>query len=1024
MEKKLEQMHVRRIEHFQALIGKRVLPDRIDLQVDYAPDEASVPFSECRSLAYQPLSLGDTWAKNWKRAWLHMTGTVPAEWDGTEVVARIDIGGEGLVFSPDGIALQGITNGSVFDLDFARDLVPLTEAMRSNKTPDFYVEASANALFGMFTEQDPEQDSDKRYGKYDASLNHAYISRFDREHWYLWLDLNIVTGMIGTLPENGVRRARLITCASDAIDLYADNPANVKKCRARLADELGKPAAASDLSTIAVGHAHIDTGWLWPVCETVRKCGRTFASQVDLIQRYTGYVFGASQPQHYQFVKEYYPELYERVKECVKRGNWEPQGGMWVEADCNIISGESMVRQILHGKKFFQREFGVDVDNLWLPDVFGYSAALPQILQKSGIRFFLTQKISWNQFNEFPHNTFTWRGIDGSEVLTHFPPENNYSSRLNPQYLVPGRDKFREKDRLETFLSLFGVGDGGGGPKAEFIETGSRMANMEGAPKVHFGTARDFFHDLENYQDKLDRWTGELYLEIHRGTLTTQSRIKRHNRKLEQQLTATEILASLLPVNAYPAEELEQTWKQLLINQFHDILPGSSITEVYRVAEQEFEACHESCRDLMQRIADQAFDDDPDGLALVNTLSQPYSGLVELPESFDPDAGLIDEEGNLIPVQADHGKAFARVDMPGLSILALRKTHQHDVDTHAVSELMLENEVIRYRFDANGTLIEAVDLETGENILPDGAKGNVLSLYNDRPNDWDAWDVDLFYEKNILEIAQCTAWEPLSRGDAFQGLHFEFTIGSSTVTQDVYLAEGTKELRFATTVDWREKHRMLRVAFPVNIHTEREAFDIQYGHVYRPTHRNTSWDWARFECVGQRYADLSDRDRGVALMNDCKYGYRLADGVLDLNLLRAPTYPDPDADQGLQYFNYSLYPHRGDLADADVMARAAMLNREPLLFEGKTTSKQDFPWKLESEGISLEVVKKAEDEDVWILRLVETRGRKSTGKLTIALDKCSIVEADLMENNISGELKNPLPLELTAFEIRTYKIKA
>ncbi|MBZ0266490.1 alpha-mannosidase 2c1 [bacterium] len=1023
MDKKLEKLHIKRIERFQELVAKRVLTDRIDFDVKFAADPEDVGMTGCHALDYKPLTRGKSWGSNWEHFWLHLTGTIPEEWLNEVVVARIDIGGEGLVYSRNGYPIQGISNGSVFDQEFARDIVPLDGEMEVSDAIELFIEASANSLFGLFTEQDPEYDSDKRYGKYDATLNHAYMSRFDSEHWHLWLDLQTVLGLIRTLPENGVRRARMIYCTSEAIDRYADNPENAAICRQHFAEEFHKPAAPSDLNVVAVGHAHIDTAWLWPMAETIRKCGRTFASQCDLLNRYLDYIFGASQPQHYQFVKDHYPDIFGRVKEYVRQGRWEPQGGMWIEADCNIVSGESLVRQILYGKKFFRDEFDFDVDNLWLPDVFGYSAALPQILCKSGIKYFLTQKISWNQFNDFPHHTFMWKGIDGSEVLTHFPPENTYNSQLNTQYIVPGRDNFREKDRLDSFLSLFGVGDGGGGPKAENIETGLRMADLEGAPRVRFGTARKFFHDLEQEKDKLASWSGELYLELHRGTLTTQAKIKWHNRKLEQKLTAIEILASFLPLKCYPAGDLEKTWKTLLKNQFHDILPGSSITEVYRVANEELEVCQTACELMLDELAGELYEEETNSIVLANTLSTTFKGLVEFPDSIDPNTVLIDDESSEIPLQVDDGKTFGYFHLPPLSSVTYHKTKAHAQPTDDMSSLILENSLVRYEFGDNGQVLEATDLECNRNILPAGETGNCLTLYNDRPNDWDAWDVDLFYEKNVLETAKCISWKPLSKGDAFQGLHFEYRVGNSTIQQQVYLASESKELRFVTTVDWHEKHRMLRVAFPVDVKSDRAAFDIQYGFVYRPTHRNTSWDWARFESAGQRYSDLSDRDWGVALMNDSKYGYRLADGVLDLALLRSPTYPDPDADQGAHHFTYSLYPHSGDLVESDVFEQSAMLNRQPLVFLDKSAKSFNSPWQIDSDGISLEAVKKAEDDDAWVLRLVEKHGRQSTGKLTVKIPGCFLFEVDLMENEISDSLTNPLDLNFSAFEIRTYKVK-
>lgn len=1022
MDKKLEQLHITRIRRFYNKISASIIYDETAFDLSIAKVEKPVFFPDSKNLDYNSISEGDSWGKQWELAWFHLEGDIPQEWKGEKVVARLDFGGEGLVLDKNGVLLQGISNGSVFQEEFARDIVPLFDNTGGGEKVELWIEATASGLFGIHKEVDPDEKATDRYGKYEAVIKSARISVFNEEIWALWLDLQILSGLINTLPEKSVRRAKLIRCVTEAIDIYYKKGNDVTGCREKLAEELSKPAAASDLEVTAVGHAHIDTAWLWPVDETIRKCARTFSSQCSLLESYPDYVFGASQPQHYAFVKEHYPVLYDEIKKLVKTGRWEVQGGMWVEADCNLISGESLVRQVLHGKNFFQDEFGIDVHNLWLPDVFGYSAALPQILRKSGIKYFLTQKLSWNQFNDFPHHTFNWTGIDGSEVLVHFPPENTYNSQLNTQYLVPGRDNFKEKDFLDEFICLFGVGDGGGGPKAENIETGKRMADLEGAPKVKFGTAKEFFSRLSQHKDKLATWNGELYFELHRGTLTSQATVKKGNRKLEHRLRALEMLSSLLTVEKYPSEKLDTVWKTVLRNQFHDIIPGSSITEVYKTTLEEYAWCNDECKILEHQAAGKLFRKDDNSLVCLNSLSFEYSGTVRLPSSWK-DYEVKDSSGKELLIQSDGDFQYTKVEVPSLSFITLKKGEKLTDDKKPNNDLVLENELVRYVFNENGRLIEAFDFVTNRNIIKENEPGNVLTLYSDFPNDWDAWDIDLFYENCAVEEAKRLEWSPLGKGDVFQGLSFRYQVGSSSIKQKVFLPNGSKELRFETNVDWKEKHKMLRVSFPVNIKTDREAFDIQYGYVYRPTHRNTSWDWARFEAAGQKYADLSDEDYGVALMNDSKYGYRLKDNLLDLNLLRSPTYPDPDADTGSHQFVYSLYPHENSLAHSDVFHKAAALNQGLLVLEGFAAKDSKLPWSIEGDGISLEVVKKAEKENVLILRVVEIRGRNSRGKLTIDLDNVEIIETDLMEHSVDGQCSNPALLSLSPFEIKTFKIK-
>ncbi len=1023
MNRKLEEILITRAERFRDSISKRILSRSIPLKAHYWNCGQPVSFDKRLDGEYQFIAEGTKWGEAWESAWFRLSGEVPEEWKGCKISAHLDFSGEGLVFNSSGEILQGITNGSVFDNEFSRDIVPVREACDGGEEIELWVETAANGLFGVYTHADPDPDVPNRYGHFDASVNSIKLCVFDESLWHLWLDLQILIGFIHTLPEKSVRRARIIQSLSDAIDVYADTRSNLDSCRAILDTELNKPATPSDLKVTAVGHAHIDTAWLWPVRETIRKCARTFASQLALIDKYPNYVFGASQPQHYAFVKEYYPDLYVKIKKAVEEGRWELQGGMWVEADCNVISGESMIRQILHGKNFFMDEFGADVNNLWLPDVFGYSPALPQILKKSGIDYFLTQKMSWNQFNEMPHHTFIWQGIDGSELLTHFPPENNYNSQLGTKFLVPAQEHFKEKAYIDEFISLFGVGDGGGGPKEENIELGLRMADLESSPRVSFGTAHEFFNRLEKYRDQLPKWVGELYLELHRGTLTSQALVKKSNRLLENKLKSIEWLYSLLPIEDYPQEQIDSIWKTVLINQFHDIIPGSSINAVYKVTHAEYDEAAKACDSLLEKFAQQYFNEDEDSLILINIHGHVFKDVIELPESWHG-VEVVDDGNNPIPVQNEGAISTALVSVPAFSILSLRKNN-NSVSEEGTGSLTLENSLIRYEFSTNGQLINAFDKECHKQVISEMHPGNVLTLYDDHPNNWDAWDIDIYYEKAKVETFSSETCKPLASGRVRQGLYFEGRIGKSTLVQHAYLANNSKRLDFQMEIDWREKHRMLRTAFPVSVNSDFASFDIQYGFVNRATHRNTSWDMARFEVVGHKYADLSDNDYGVALLNDCKYGYKILGHTIDMNLLRSPNHPDPDADMGKHEFTYSFYPHSGDLIHSDVQAQAMQLNQKLLVFENTMYRNSILPIRVQGNGLSLEVVKKAEKEDCLVVRIVETFGCHSSGKLLLEAKASEIIETELMEwsDGTVYTSVSEINLSLTPFEIKTFKVK-
>ena len=1017
MRKESFKIYQNRIGCFFLDVTRDLYGETVPLEAEFFNSHDHVPFAERLKYPLKKISEGEVWGEKWSSAWFKLSGKVPEAWAGKKVVARINISGEGLIFSDDGVPLQGITAHSIFAFanTFVREIYPVCEQAKGGETFEIWCEGAANDIFGIKRNGRPALDDANPHGSFDARVSILHLCVWNEEMWQLFLDINFILNMLEEIPENNYRCRQIVSTVNEAINAYAGSRDNAAKCRAVLKKIFSASANASALKVTAVGHAHIDTGWLWPVKETIRKCGRTFSNQIGLIERYPDYVFGASQPQHYAFTKERYPALYEKIKKYVKEGRWEPQGGMWVEADCNIIGGESMIRQFIHGKNFFMDEFGFEVKNLWLPDVFGYSSALPQIIRKCRCDYFLTQKISWSQINKFPHHTFIWRGVDGSDVLTHFPPENNYNSFLLPKPLIKAQDEFIESDIVDEFISLFGIGDGGGGPKDEHIENGLRQQNLEGCPKLRFGRADDFFNRLEKFRDKLELWNGELYLEAHRGTLTTQARVKKPNRLLEYRLKALEFLCSCLPATKYPARELDKIWKVLLINQFHDIIPGSSITEVYQNTLEEYRLAFSECDTLTTAAAEMLFEKDSSALTLMNSLGTPYSGAVELPDAWTACA-IQTEEGKEVPVQTEKGRTWAEVQIPAYGFLTLKRGKEKAPASGEVEisgPLVLENDLVRYEFNRNAELISGYDKEAGRQIMKAGEKGNAFSLYVDEPNNYDAWDVDIFYEKQLLENATGGGKVTQLGGPVRNALNFELKIGKSSIRQQIVLGK-SKRLDFNTVVEWKEAHKMLRAAFAVDVQAAEASFDIQYAYVKRPTTRNTSWELAKFEVAAHRYADISDLQCGAALLNNCKYGYKVHGSTLDLNLLRSPKYPDFNADIGRHEFTYSFLPHQGQLTESTVIAEAAALNSIPLLFNGCKRGSVELPCRLSSGGISLEALKKAEKEDCLVIRLVETQGKTSSGILYFAGNIKRIAETDMLEwENLSSiEVSGSMGIEL------------
>lgn len=999
-----------RIKPFYYRLLPSIIKAREALKADCFVTEEPVPFSAIASYAMHPVSVGEVWGRNWQCGWFKVTGQVPPAWAGEKVEARLNLGGEGLVFDASGSPRQGITDCSIWFADYRREFLPLFECAAGGERVELFVDAAANDYIGLTI------DSSKAGGHSVGKVDSLELCVIDEAVRGLALDVAALMALLESFPEEHYRYRQLVRELNQAEDLYRGSSANAGASRDFLrAHAFACPASASSLHVSAVGHAHLDTAWLWPVRETVRKCGRTFASQLDLLERYPDYVFGASQPQHYAFVKAHYPALYERVKKAVAEGRWELQGGMWVECDCNLTSGESLIRQFLHGQNFYRQEFGAGVRNLWLPDVFGYSGALPQIMRGCNCEYLVTQKLSWNNFNRFPHHTFRWRGIDGTEVLAHCPPENNYNSDLDPKKLIQAANRLSEAGVCDGFLSLFGCGDGGGGPKAEHIEMARRLGSLDGVPRVALRRADEFLESVAAARRHLDVWEGELYLEKHSGTLTTQAGIKRKNRKLEYLLKHAEFIFSCLPATDYPAPELDRIWKKLLCLQFHDILPGSSIARVNAEAHADYDAMRTELDGMLDRAARALFQPDPAALTLFNSLSCPWQGSIELPPGWTGASVA----GVALPVQDSR----VSVRIPGAAFLTLRQVEGAPVAAIRKDGRILENDFVRYEFDEHGRLIRAFDKEVKFEFVSEDAPGNVISLYHDNPTNWDAWDIELTYESQHLQDAAASAPPELRIGSVQQELTVRLQIGKSSIQQRIVLGDG-KRLDFITTVEWREEHRMLRVKFPVAVPCREAAFDIQYGFIRRPTARNTSWDMARFEVTGQRYADLSDSQVGVALLNDCKYGYKVHGNVLDLNLLRASKYPDFHADQGAHLFTYSVLPHRAPLEESEVFDQAAMLNQDPLPFFGYSDAGVALPCRLDSDSISLEVLKKVEDGEGRVARLVETRGRRSTGRLIFARPPVRVEFTNMLEWAVEKTMESPgdpIDLELRPFEIRTVK---
>lgn len=973
-----------------------------------------VPYEERTSGRKIELMPGNRWGELWECAWFHFIGEVPTSAIGEKIVLLIDVNGELCLVDGEGSPVQGLTNvNSEFDYSLGRPgkrVVHVSEAATGSETIDLWGDAGCNDLFGHYR---------------SGTLKEAVIAVCKEEIRQLYYDAEVLLETAEQLSEGSARKERLFRSLYEVSLLLAGGLTSEKVAEARrlLGKELAMRGGDPSLSISAIGHAHLDLAWLWPIRETIRKGARTFATTLRLMERYPDYRFGASQPQLYDWMKKRYPKLYGRVKERIREGRWEPQGAMWVESDTNVPGGESLIRQILYGKRFFREEFGEEMKSLWMPDVFGYTASLPQLLRKAGVEYMMTQKLSWSAYNRFPHHTFLWEGIDGSQVLTHMPPEDTYNSPAAPRSIIKAERAYLDKGVSDRCLMLFGIGDGGGGPGEEHLERLARERNLLGLSPVEQEPSARFFERLAEGKERFQTWRGELYLEKHQGTLTSQARNKRYNRKLEKALRELEfaaVLANMACGKPYPAEELEEIWKEVLLYQFHDILPGSSIKRVYDESLVRYAALLERTDNLIAESYEAAAGSQT-GPVLFNSL--PWER----------------EEW----VKRNEGWSFVRVPAMGFAPLPEPAVELPKVRVSA-AERTIENELLAVTLGKDGGIVSIIDKENGREVVAPGGTANVLRLYDD---EGDAWDFRQDYRQTgdtTLTPEQINAFAD----GPTAGFELRYAFGSSVLTQRVTLTAGSRRVDCATKVDWRESGKMLRVSFPLRVRADSVVCDIQFGSVRRPTHRNTMWDYAKDEICAHHYVDLSEPDYGVALLNDCKYGHRAEGGELDLNLLRSSSHPDPEADRAEHEFTYSLYPHPGDHAAAEVYKRGYELN-VPLRLAAPSTlpmtvsatfatsaaiaDEQRKPMALQAKqsfllpghpNVMVEAVKRAEYGGDLVIRMYETAGKHVQTTLRTGFDFGEAWLVDLMEDKLEqlAAEGRTIALAFTPFEIKSLRL--
>jgi alpha-mannosidase len=1026
-------------ERLDRALRERIAPAtyaaRLPLSVEvwHVPGEP-VPVEEAIAATYEPFAPGTPWGRPWSTSWLRVAGEVPAEWAGRRVEAVFDLGfsfagpgfqAEALVYDLEGRPVKGIEPMNQY--------VPVAGAASGGERVGLLVEMAANPdiLGGGFVPTplgDLATAGDDPLYRFGA----ADLAVLDEDVWHLRLDTEVLSELMRELSTGDPRRHEVLRALErmlDALDLH-DVAGTAAAARAELTEVLARPAHASAHTISATGHAHIDSAWLWPLRETQRKTARTFANVTALAKDYPELVFSCSQAQQYAWVRDRYPEVFRRMREAAKAGQWAPVGGMWVEADGNLPGGEALARQLVHGKRFFLDEFEIETNGVWLPDSFGYTAAYPQLAVLAGNEWFLTQKISWNQTNKFPHHTFWWEGIDGTRIFTHFPPADTYNGTFEGAELAHAVRNYADKGGGTRSLLPFGHGDGGGGPTREMMERARRLRDLEGSPKVAVEHPDAFFAAARAEYPHAPVWSGELYLELHRATYTTQARTKAGNRRSESLIREAELWSATAAVVAgfdYPYEDLDRLWKVVLLHQFHDILPGSSIAWVHREAEATYAKVREELESIIT-AATAAVAGAPGGAARVfNTSPRARAEVVRVPGGLDagPDAQALSDGSSAV---------FTEVAGSSSAPLGSGAAPEPVTVTSSGDGHTLSNGLVRVQIDGDGLLASVRDLVADRETIAPGGRGNLLQLHPDMPNHWDAWDIDRHYRRRYTDLTAADSVTLLDSGPLLAAVRVVRSFGESRIEQTITVAAGDPAVRIDTEIDWHEREKIVKLAFPLDVHADRTAAEIQFGHVYRPTHTNTSWDSARFEIACHRWIHVAEPGYGIALANDATYGHDVTrttrpDGgtttTARYSLVRAPRSPDPEADQGRHRFSHTLVP---GATVGGAVAQGYALNLPLRVTAGSDAAVEPLV-SVDGDAVTVEAVKLADDRsgDV-VVRLYEALGGRASAALRASFPIASAEVTDLLERPLPSPAPEispdgSVPVTLRPFQVLTLRLR-
>jgi alpha-mannosidase len=974
-------------------------------------------------ISWKDVKPGKKWGGEWITAWFRGDITLPETCHGKKIFIEARTGGDTLLF------INKKCRG-VFDK--FHKIVLMAEKGNAGESCHLAFEAYSRQRFPGFCAFDEAVPVKKNSCTFDGIF--ILLEKEDVKGFVF--DLTVLLQLAESLDKNSLRKnviLRELTRVYQVIQcIPRDVEENIWRPKLKLARRIMKPLLDLENAPTMpwwglVNHSHIDTAWIWPISETYRKCARTFSSMLNLMEQYPEAIFIQSSSFHSDMMRREYPQIFKSIQDMVKKGRWEPNGGMWVESDTNIPSGESLIRQFLIGQNATRKMFGYTSDTLWLPDVFGYSASLPQIMKGCGIEFFCTTKLDWNDTTRFPYDTFFWKGIDGSDVIAHF---NIIETWADPKTLIEQWKRVQHKDVQDRRLCAMGHGDGGGGTMVEMLEIARRLENLEGCPGVKNTSVSDFMKSIRDELPGLPSWHGELYVEKHRGTLTTMGQLKRANRKAETALRDAEILCSMSAIFGdfeYPADDLTKIWKKFLVTQFHDILPGTSIEEVNIEAEKYLEECIDDSQSISS-IAVKSLSGSGNCLQLINTLSwdrKEQIVLKSVPQGKYPEGNHIISQG-FKNLDGEERLAIDGLILPGFGSRKISFSNGicSKKSPFKFSGRKIETPSSIVRFNKRGRIISFMEKESGRDIVLKGGSLNHFLICEDVPLEWDNWDIDADHILKLESADILVKREIVSDGPLQLRVRSKYKIGKfSILLQDMIFHSGNPRIDFESRLDWREKRQLLKVAFDIDILADFARHEIQFGYIERPTHSNHPYDRARFEVCAHKWTDLSENNFGVAILNDCKYGVSVREKKISLTLQKCGTHPDAVSDIRVHYFKYSILPHASSFSVENVVRPAYEFNISPVAryVDENSESIPSF-LSISDENIIVDSIKRSEQKkNAYILRLYEA-GKTGTN-VNIKFTKCpkKISSTNMLEENPETmKLKNGLlKFYMRPFEIKT-----